>query len=132
MKPLMLEDLRELIFANQIDMWFWGNTHYCALFDRSVQTPFIGSCIGHGGYPYSRLEPNPIQPAPLAWAEFGSRYGDTGVRSDRGNNGYCVFEFESDGSTVLRYIDWRGYERFKIGLVKAPGQPNLTLKPIVS
>jgi Calcineurin-like phosphoesterase len=132
MKPLMTEDLRDFIYANHVDMWFWGNTHYCALFDRSVNTPFIGSCIGHGGYPYSRLEPNSIQPAPVAWAEFAPRYGDTGVRSDRGNNGYCVFEFEPDGNTTLRYIDWKGIDRFKVQLLRVQGQQNLSLGPIVS
>ncbi|MFP2924055.1 hypothetical protein ACLESO_02320 [Pyxidicoccus sp. 3LG] len=37
-----------------VDLWFWGDEHFCALYPPTERTPFIGSCIGHGGYPYDR------------------------------------------------------------------------------
>ena len=45
---LFRDDLGDLI-GDRVDLWFWGNTHYCALFDRGPRIPFHGSCIGHGG-----------------------------------------------------------------------------------
>jgi len=52
-RPL-LGDLRDLI-GDSIDLWFWGDDHYCALFDRQPpDVPYFGSCIGHGGYPGTR------------------------------------------------------------------------------
>src|SRR6185369_14821956 len=51
---LLSEDLAPLFPRGLVDLWFWGNTHYCALYEWSAATPFIGSCIGHGGIPYDR------------------------------------------------------------------------------
>src|SRR5262249_14126108 len=48
----LLDALGALARRNLIDLWFWGNTHYCALFDRTDALPFIGACIGHGGCPF--------------------------------------------------------------------------------
>jgi hypothetical protein len=107
----LLGDVKAALEENLIDFWFWGNTHYCALFDRSDQFPFYGSCIGHGGYPYKRETAGKDTPAKLLFLETGSRYEPTGVRSDRGMNGYCALEVENDGRVRLRYTDWMGRER---------------------
>ncbi len=49
-------DLEEFIKEKLIDFWFWGNTHYCTLFDKADKTPFIGSSIGHGGHPIYKFD----------------------------------------------------------------------------
>jgi len=95
-----------------VDLWFWGNTHYCALFDRQGDMP-IGSCIGHGGFPYHlseyRLDEPPEMVAtaqPVLWAERSSRYpSETKLRPECGNNGYCVLELEEEWLRMV-YIDW--------------------------
>ena len=61
---LFRDDLGDLI-GDRVDLWFWGNTHYCALFDRGPRIPFLGSCIGHGGFPYKRKKLGPRAPAPV-------------------------------------------------------------------
>jgi len=53
---LLTEDLNTFVREGLIDFWFWGNEYYCALYKRAGDAPFIGSCIGHGGFPYSRIE----------------------------------------------------------------------------
>jgi hypothetical protein len=97
-----------------VDLWFWGNTHYGALFDRSPRMPYYGSCIGHAGYPYDKQpakEAAPASAAPVLWVETGSRFEGSDVRPDSGMNGFCSFEIDPDGSVELHYRDWRGGER---------------------
>lgn len=96
---------------DRVDLWFWGNTHYCALFDHTAATPYYGSCIGHAGYPYKRLDPETRNAAPVLFAEHGRRYEGTDVRTDRGMNGYCALEIDTDGAVQLAYTDWRGKQR---------------------
>ncbi len=107
----LFADVKPLLDDDLVDLWFWGNTHYCALFDRSRELPFYGSCIGHGGYPYKRETPGKDTPAKVIFLETGSRYEPTAIRSDRGMNGYCVLEAESDGRIRLEYVDWLGRQR---------------------
>lgn len=108
---LLKKDLWDV--ADMVDLWFWGNTHYCALFAPSAQAPFVGSCIGHAGYPYSR-KPKPKQTlgnAP-AFLETATRFPEwTGVRKDRGNNGFCELELHRNGDVKLTYVDWLGCTR---------------------
>jgi len=121
---LLRKDLAEIVLNNQtplVDLWFWGNTHYCALFDRGVANPnrpalpFTGSCIGHGGYPYDRERTGKNMPAPLVFLETRARFPEgTGLRQDRGNNGYCILTLKADGSLELRYIDWMGNMRCEV------------------
>ena len=107
LKSLLDRDLRDLIRRRLVDLWFWGNTHYCALFEKSKDTPFIGSCIGHGGYPYDREKFGKRTPAPIKFLETQARFpAQTSLRQDRGNNGYCVMKLRSDGTVGLRYVDW--------------------------
>ncbi|MCA9617383.1 MAG: metallophosphoesterase [Myxococcales bacterium] len=109
-------DLKPLL--SMVDLWFWGNTHYCALFAAHEDCP-IGSCIGHGGYPYHRSEYDLDEPpstvdsfAPVLWVERGGRYPQyTGLRPECGNNGYCAMALVPDGTIELTYIDWMSRER---------------------
>lgn len=109
----LLADVLEL-GQEAIDFWFWGNTHYGALFEPHEGRPFFGSCVGHAGYPFKRMEGPGRRRAgkpSVLWVETGSRFAPTKVRHDRGMNGFCRFEIETDGGLALRYLDWRGQER---------------------
>ncbi|MEQ9324537.1 MAG: metallophosphoesterase [Polyangiaceae bacterium] len=111
-----------------VDLWFWGNTHYAALFDAHRDCP-IGSCIGHGGYPYHRSEYDLDEPpsevdsfAPVRWVERAGRYPrHTGLRPECGNNGYCAMSLHPDGTIKLTYIDWMSRERCLVTLGNDPG-----------
>jgi hypothetical protein len=110
---LLAKDMAELAVSKKlVDLWFWGNTHYCALFDADAGSPFIGSCIGHAGYPYDTQSPGKPSPAPLLFLETEARFPSwTGLRQDRGNNGYCIMSLRADGSIGLRYVDWMARTR---------------------
>jgi len=102
-------DLRRFVDAGLIHAWFWGDEHYAALYQANDAMPFVGSCVGHGGYPFGikRDDSGPNDLVPLMWAETGSRFeGIAGLRQDRGNNGFCHMTLGSDG-IALGYIDWR-------------------------
>jgi hypothetical protein len=123
---LLEQDLMPFVQANLIDLWFWGNTHYCALFDWTPQTPFIGSCIGHAGYPYEKEDYGKFPPAPIRFLETSTRFpASTGLRQDRGNNGYCLLWLRADGTIELKYVDWMGNLRCDATLTKASGQDRL-------
>jgi hypothetical protein len=120
----LYDDLRRVASAGLIDLWFWGNTHYCALFDRSPAFPFLGSCIGHAGYPYGRVHRGKPEPAPVLFLETAARFPAwTKVRQDRGNNGYCVLELTAGGDVRLRYVDWMGNTRCTADVRGTPGAP---------
>ncbi len=108
-RELCDEDLGAFVDAGLIHAWFWGDEHYAALYEPNDAMPFVGSCVGHGGYPFGikRDDAGPNDLVPLVWAETGSRFeGIPGLRQDRGNNGFCHVTLAPDG-IELRYIDWR-------------------------
>jgi hypothetical protein len=114
-------DLKPLLDEGLVDLWFWGNTHYCALFNRSAEFPFVGSCIGHGGYPYGAISAGKTEPVPPRFVEDGTRFGGgawTDPRPDMGNNGYCELVLAADGTIGLVYIDWRGRTRHEARLAR--------------
>jgi hypothetical protein len=117
---LLEHDLRGVAIEDRlVDLWFWGNTHYCALFDRTDELPFVASCIGHGGFPYARVRPGKVSPAPVRFLETKARFPEwTGVRQDRGNNGYCVMTLGESGDVRLRYVDWMSRDRCVAELVR--------------
>jgi len=116
-------DLKKFIDAKLIDFWFWGNTHYGALFDKTNKLPFIGSCMGHGGHPIYKkdveedtkkhydLLKKKKSVAPIQWVELTPRFPD-GIRPEMGNHGFCIMELQN-GAVRLTYYDWLGKERFK-------------------
>ena len=133
LQPLLTEDLVRFVSERLIDLWFWGNTHYCALFDVSPHTPFIGSCIGHAGYPYSRRQSGEPSPAPVRFLEARARFPAwTALRQDRGNNGYCILRLKADGTVDLNYLDWMGNLRCEAALSKATDQEPLAVTRVQS
>ncbi len=129
---LLKKDLESLVLNDKlVDLWFWGNTHYCALFkpsDDNVSLPFVGSCIGHAGYPYDAVKPGKSQPAPILFLEEQARFpAATNLRQDRGNNGYCVLQLNADGSMGLEYWDWMSRKRFTATLTRGAAGAPLTV-----
>jgi hypothetical protein len=117
-------DLKLEIADGLIDVWLWGNTHHCALFERTATSPFIGTCIGHSGFPYARIKSGAKDPGPTRWVEDGTRFGGgtwPDPRPDRGNNGFCEMVLKTDGSVELEYIDWMGRSRHKARIAKRAG-----------
>ena len=117
---LFTDDLGDIANAGLIDLWFWGNTHYAALFNRSDVYRFIGSCIGHGGYPYDREQSGKPSPAVVAWLEDGERFGRWNLRPDMGNNGYCEMTLKANGRVALSYVDWMRTPRYYCELERKP------------
>jgi hypothetical protein len=129
---LLSRDLKGLVQEEKlVDLWFWGNTHYCALFDQTAQLPFVGSCIGHAGYPYDKIEAGEREPAPVLFLETQARFpATTNLRQDRGNNGYCVLQLNADGSLGLKYWDWMSNPRFAARLTRTAAGAPLQVTPV--
>ncbi len=111
-------------FLPMVDLWFWGNDHYCALFDRTSDMPISG-CIGHGGYPYhlseygldEAMSLGPKSYAPPVWVEAEPRYPRyTGMRQELGNNGYLELSMYLDRRIELVFKDWMARERRRVVL----------------
>ena len=114
----LYRDLETFVQEKLIDFWFWGNTHYCTLFDKSAKAPFIGSCIGHSGHPIYKKDiekdhakhlelirkGNDIPPA--LWVDLSPKFPAwTKLRPDLANQGFCMLELEGD-KIRLTYYDW--------------------------
>jgi hypothetical protein len=120
--------------AGRADLWFWGNVHYGALFEPwqfddqgSPARALVGSCIGHGGYPFYTQKQIGKLPQRLAcrWLETTSRFWpDERVRPDVGNNGWCRLSLERGAARWnigLTYVDWAGRERLRAKLHRDDG-----------
>jgi hypothetical protein len=135
MQALLDADLRQLVLAEQlVDVWFWGDEHYAGLYAPSEETPFIGACIGHGGYPFPTRDRGSVTPdqklARLVWWEAAARFpAHLGVRQDVGNNGLCHLELAPDALT-LKFIDWRRQLRYHTRLAVTNGWVFLPDEPI--
>lgn len=118
--------------TSMIDFWFWGDEHYCALFQRTAQVPFIGSCIGNAGHPVDWRKLHKLAERDRAglgfarstWIDESPRFPN--FRQDElGNTGYCVMALGAQGIT-LTYKDWLGKpqrrESFPIGTTKKVGR----------
>jgi hypothetical protein len=136
---LLRKDLKPLALEERlVDLWFWGNTHYCALFDNKPAAsgdipalPFVGSCIGHAGYPYDKQRRGKFEPAPMLFLEDQARFPKaTNLRQDKGNNGYCVLQLNADGSIGLRYVDWMSNLRFAAALAREGAGEPLRVTPV--
>lgn len=110
----------EFVMTGQIHAWFWGDDHYCALFKRDdAGAPFIGSCIGHSGYPGDKQSLGRKCPVTPLWVETGSRFpGWTKLRQERGNNGWVQMGLNTDGSFDLTYVDWLGAARYFVTMAR--------------
>lgn len=118
----LLEDMQP--YLDRVHFWFWGDNHYCALFDKQPQkAPFYGSCIGHGGYPFKKYEDaKDTFEVEKLWVETAARFPDwTGLRQDMGNNGWCEMTLQPDGGVELLYIDWLGARRCRFAFDRKVG-----------
>jgi hypothetical protein len=121
----LYDDLKS--FLPSVDLWLWGNTHYCGLFNRTATLP-VSTCLGHGGYPYKlaeyRLDKNPyMEPCPASplFLEMRPRYYGTKLRSDVGNNGYAIMTLDPANQQVrLDYMDWMKRRRYRALIGKSP------------
>ena len=109
-RPLLTEDLvRDTVEDGLVDLWFWGDEHHCALYRPSAAAPFVGSCIGHGGDPYTRRTAMELASptAELSWGETAPRFPEVlGLRPGRGNNGFCCLTL-GRRAIEITYYDWR-------------------------
>lgn len=123
-RELLTKDLQSMVANKLIDLWFWGDQHYCALYPPGPSTPFGGSCIGHGGYPYRIKDADDFAGhlvRPL-FMELEPRFPiDLHVRPGMGNNGFCMLTL-TPGSLAIRYLDWRTRERYPIKLPVEDGR----------
>jgi hypothetical protein len=125
----LYQSLRSTI-AGRVDLWFWGNVHYAALFDMwpfaDAGNPLrrmVTSCIGHGGYPFYTQNDVGALPTGLMcrWQETKSRFWPDAMRSDVGLNGWCKMKLTrgADGwDVLLTYVDWVGRERVRAQLAR--------------
>jgi Calcineurin-like phosphoesterase len=96
-----------------VDFWFWGDEHYCALYEKTDHVPLVGSCIGHGGHPVDlrKVKEDAQRENSFAmprWVDNSPRFTD--LRSDElGNTGFCVLEL-APSSVKVSYRDWLGRE----------------------
>jgi hypothetical protein len=112
----LYDDMLQWSEQGHFGMWFWGDDHYCALFDRSDNAPFIGTCIGHGGYPGGVRKNNEKCFVKPIWVEDEPRFpkgnAASELRHDLVNNGWCELELFDDGGVDITYVDWLGAKRF--------------------
>jgi hypothetical protein len=129
---LLVRDLSDVSMNGLVDLWFWGNTHYCGLFEPSVTARFTGCCVGHGGFPYTRKRKGEFSVAPVQFLESRARFPEaTRVRQDVGNNGYCLMSLHQDGRITLRYLDWMSKLRCTAELGRADNASPLTVTSAV-
>ena len=130
----LYNSLRQTI-AGRVDVWFWGNVHYGALYDPwpfadsgLPRRQMITTCIGHGGYPFYTQTTGGKLPtnASCRWLETKPRFWpDERIRKDVGLNGWCRMTLKQVADTwtvVLTYIDWVGRERLRATLVRRDGE----------
>lgn len=117
----LLGDLWQFVRDGKIQFWAWGDDHYCALFTRHpTLAPFIGTCIGHGGFPGSRTAADQPCWTPPLWVETEPRFPAwTRLHQDAGNNGWCEATLTPDGGIDLLYVDWLAAKRHRVRLSRA-------------
>jgi hypothetical protein len=131
-----LYDSVRTTIAGRVDFWFWGNVHHGSLYEPwpfadtgSPRRGLVGSCIGHGGYPFYTQKATNKDVLPegvrCRWLETRSRFWpDDRIRKDVGANGWCRMKLEraADRWDVrLTYVDWVGRDRLRATLSKADG-----------
>jgi hypothetical protein len=130
----LYDSLRETI-AGRLDLWFWGNVHYAALYEpwefpdaNSPTRRVVGSCIGHGGYPFYSQEAIGPLPAPVRcrWLEQKSRFWPyERLRPDVGANGWCRLKLarkDQRWDVGLTFVDWVGRPRLRVSLARKDGE----------
>jgi len=133
-QPTRLYDSLRGTISGNVDLWFWGNVHYAALYDMwpfadtgSPLRRMVTSCIGHGGYPFYTESVVAGLPGGLMcrWLETKSRFWpDTSLRPDLGLNGWCCLKLTRESGAweiLLTYIDWVGRARLRARLGRKDG-----------
>jgi len=112
-------------YFHRFHMWFWGDDHYCALFPyHADNAPFVGSCIGHGGYPGDRQTEGKRSYLVPDWVETEPRFPSSyELRDDLTNNGWVELTMLDDGGVELVYVDWLACQRAVAKYTPADG-PN--------
>lgn len=101
----LVKKLSRLLASKRIFAWYWGHEHRCVLFDRHPSWGLHGRCVGHGGFPYFRKQPErPLESA--VWKRIppqnlvpggllldGQNVYIPGHESEYGPNGYMILEF---------------------------------------
>lgn len=99
-------------FLKRPVIWFWGHEHRLSVYGLHAFKGGIeahGRCIGHGGMPVDRWDPD----EPLLHAECAPMFVDTrpfpnDEGLDVGYNGFAVLDFDGPALTV-RYRDLTGH-----------------------
>lgn len=123
-QKLLSDDLATVAGNGLIDLWFWGDQHYCALYPPTPDVRFGGSCVGHGGYPYRLKDETDFAShlVPPLFAELEPRFPrELDLRPGLGNNGFCMLHLEP-ANLRIQYIDWRNREQFPMNLPVQSGQ----------
>lgn len=110
----LFDDLRE--YFHRFQLWFWGDDHYCALFPYDAErAPFVGSCIGHAGYPGDRQASGKKSYLPPDWVETEARFpGEYEMRGDLTNAGWVELTMLDTGGVELIYVDWLACKRIVV------------------
>jgi hypothetical protein len=111
----LFEDMKEWTDAGRIAMWFWGDDHYCALFQRDdAKGKFVGSCIGHAGFPGDRQKEKKKSFVEPVWVETEPRFPKKyDLRDDLTNPGWVQLSLLGNGGVELLYVDWLGCKRLR-------------------
>ena len=74
----------EIFDEGLIDFWFWCHVHYVTFNAAAPEHgyPFLGSCIGHGGYAYGRRK-RPSAAPWIRWIEEAGRFPLPARRASR-------------------------------------------------
>jgi hypothetical protein len=94
--------LRPISALGQIDAWFWGHEHLCAVYDRhdNVRYPVL---LGHGGFPENRKTKLPGSPP----VNYEWLVTDT---SGFLLFGFAVLDFDG-GQITVRLVDENGNQQ---------------------
>jgi len=129
--PRLVAWLGKYLDAKRIFAWYWGHEHRCVLYDAHPAWGVHGRCVGHGGFPESRVD---LSNAPFT-DELGSQWrqvaGTGGVPGgfvlDTPNLYVPTFEeqFAPHGFMRLEFNSQSLTE-----YVRAPDNANIYLKPL--
>ncbi len=109
-RPLLKQIQAHVAAARgSLDFWFWGDEHYSALFSSHAKAPFVGSCIGNGGHPiyWAEVKKKARKAGLVAptWYDESPRFPGGTIRSEIGNNGFCVVDL-FPGRVEVTYRSW--------------------------
>jgi len=111
----LFEDLKEWHSLGLFHAWFWGDDHYCALFERDDTFKFVGSCIGHAGFPGDQVDKNRPSAAKVTWVEDAARFPKGYHLPDNLTNpGWVELTMLKGGGVELVYYDWLSQKRLDV------------------